>query len=426
VQAVRQRLAEARAQWNAGRRKVAEEQLVALLSESRALRWPPLIAESALQRARSANLAHHRDEAVEAAREAVLAAEESNLPRLAALAWSERAGAEVGMTAAQTAAATESISHAAALLRGAGGDAAEEAAIESVRGRILGSAYRPSEAEASYLKAAELYRKARNDAGAATALTNIGGARENQHKLRGAVEAHEQALVILRRIYDESHPLVHRAKEFLVYPLAKLGRLDEAEQLGKAALAAALANDLPYDAALARDGLSFIPSRRGHPSEGLPLARTALEGFEATLGPDNVTTAERRASLAELLLECGQSREALPLLRQTIETAIKQGAKELHASALGTLSLVLLDLGQRPQALETAREAVSRALESGDAEERVRSQLALGTILRTEDRAAAKAALAAAQAAMSMLDPPDVHVTEQATRLARSLAEEPR
>jgi tetratricopeptide (TPR) repeat protein len=125
------------------------------------------------------------------------------------------------------------------------------------------------------------------------------------------------------------HALVGNSRVNLAIELHDAGKLDDAESEFRAALAtfeSALPRDHPYRAA-ALAGLGRVLVDRGRAREAEPLLRESLEIAIKAL-PRSPLLAVMRVSLGSALVQTGAYAEAAPLLRENVASVLEtQGAQ---------------------------------------------------------------------------------------------------
>ena len=123
----------------------------------------------------------------------------------------------------------------------------------------------------------------------------------------------EAAVRLLREAGGEDAPLALRALSARALTLARLGRLDDAEQAFAAIAGAPWAGpDKPAHAAR----VAILRSRQGRHDEAVALARSAVEGLKAH--PSKNARAGAASALGTVLLAAGRPAEAIAPLQEAV------------------------------------------------------------------------------------------------------------
>jgi tetratricopeptide (TPR) repeat protein len=279
VEALRRRLADARALEQAGKFTDGLQVAQTIAPEASGLGYRPVLAEALYHRGTLESLAGDPTRAVRSLFEAVSAAEGSRHDELAAEAWS----AIICV-------------HAAVLERPADAKASEERALAAVE--RLG------------------------DRGAIKAelLDNLGLLRREEGRFAEAVAQHEAALQLTEKVMGSEHPRVAQILQHLGVELREQRHLDEAIAAVGRALAIqekVLGAEHP-DVADTLNSLANINAVRGDYAKAQALSQRALDLRVRTLGASHDKVAESLGGLGNLLISQGRYAEAVPLLERSL------------------------------------------------------------------------------------------------------------
>jgi tetratricopeptide (TPR) repeat protein len=291
----------------------------------------------------------------------------------------------------------------AALAR-AGGDDALQAKLHHVLALSLQALGRPDEAVAHFTKCVDLRRRAfGSDAFVvAASLQAFGSALREQGHLDLALQQLRKAVEMKRQALGASHPEVGQARRALGSALWARGDLQEALDEQRAAQ-----EILTYSSAdpLALAQLSSEEARTlrglGKNGEALAEQRAALSKLESALGPEHPAVAEALLDLAELLIDTGRPKDALPLIAREEKLTERRAGTDspLRARAAIDLGRIHLAVGRAGIALSMARSAQDRLERAGGPPSLAlrASLLAVESLWATGQRAAAVAEAKKAQ-----------------------------
>ena len=176
----------------------------------------------------------------------------------------------------------------------------------------------------------------------------------------------DKNLQLLEAAVEESRErhLPERETAYAIYMLASdfevRGRLDEAEQLIKEAIA--IYGHEPYaicDQSEMYADLAYIRAARGQFEASLPLYQRAYDGYKTCSGPDNRGTLTVGDYMAGAMIRAGKAKEAIPMLEASMPAWRKvAGSSPDLANPLHFLALAYVDTGQYTQAEKAAEELV--------------------------------------------------------------------
>jgi tetratricopeptide (TPR) repeat protein len=373
VAALRERLSEGRALFQAGRYAQGVEAMRPVVAEAEALGYEPLEAE-----AREV-LGNHEE------RGGKLKEAEATLLRGL---WAAEAGGHVEATASISAVLTRVMmlqarfedsdvwaSHTRSALERLGPNPRIEAFLHMAEGSADVRRARQAEALAHFEKALALRTQAYGPAHPEVAgcLNNIGAAHARLgHKEQG-FDFLTRALAVYEKTLGEDHPDTTRSVENLGILLEEEGHEARAFGYFERALRSRerlLGPDHPLvGQALSR--ASAVPAARGDFLTALQLVRRARAVFEKAHGPDHVDSADELESEANLLVAMERYQEALALAQRSIRLrAPRLGSDHPTLSfAHRTVGRCLLALGKPAQALrelQRARMLFAKTAPEGD------------------------------------------------------------
>jgi CHAT domain-containing protein len=172
--------------------------------------------------------------------------------------------------------------------------------------------------------------------------------------------AHAEAQIAIERQMSGGAVQLVPAYVLLGQALERLDAFDESETALREAIRLAESNEGPLQRHLlaARTQLGALLCDRGHPEQGLPFLRAALEQGEQTLGPEAPRLVRVLVLLAEAHRALGELPEALHLYeRAAVLVEARPGDVERHTlvsfhRGLGSLLLALGDLERGRTSLE--------------------------------------------------------------------------
>jgi tetratricopeptide (TPR) repeat protein len=301
----------------------------------------------------------------------------------------------------------------AALAR-AGGDDVLQAKLHHVLALSLQALGRPDDAVAHFTKCVDLRQRAfGSDAFVvAASLQAFGSALREQGRLDLALQQLRKAVEMKRQALGASHPEVGQARRALGSALwakgdfqAALGEQRAAEEILSHSSADPLTlAQLSSEAARTLRGL-------GKNAEAVGEQRAALSRLETALGPEHPAVAEARLDLAELQIDIGHPKDALPLIAREEKLTERRAGTDspLRARASIDLGRVHLAVGRAGIALSMARTAQDRLERAGGPPALAlrASLLAVESLWASGQRAAAVAEAKKAQASLAPKAPAD-------------------
>ena len=167
----------------------------------------------------------------------------------------------------------------------------------------------------------------------AQSLSDYGAVLIAKGDVRGAVEAHREALEIRRTLLGETHPHVAQSLSHLGWALQMQGRYAEAEPLYREALAIRREHLGDAHASVGNSLLVLGEVRvlQGDDA-GVALIDQAVQTMNRALGPDHPTTLSTQLRLAETLARVGRLEEAQALARRLLPN-IRRALGRDHAKS---------------------------------------------------------------------------------------------
>lgn len=166
-----------------------------------------------------------------------------------------------------------------------------------------------------------------NDLAVAETLNNLGYIQRLRGDMPGCVEALTRSLQIRETVLGQGHPLVAQSTSNLAVTLHSQGDLDRAAPLyGKAlaGLRAALDEGHP-DIASTLLSFGLLQQTREDSAAAEPLLRESFEIRVVALGEADPRTVRSRIELGRCLTRLGEHREAIELLRVSLELIGAEG-----------------------------------------------------------------------------------------------------
>nr|WP_281404399.1 serine/threonine-protein kinase [Pyxidicoccus fallax] len=399
VARLRESLAQARAQWAAGRYKAGLEVVRPLVAEADAVGYLPSRAEVLLLQAQLEEGFGNWEVGVRLIKRAAWLAEEAHDDTV-------RAEALVGLTsmlgynATRAAEAHDVFEHGRALLARlrTGGRLLSE--LHSAQGLAFASEGRAAEAEAAQREALVAAERSTgpDSPEVAVVLRRLANTLTAQGRHAEALPEYERALIIFRTTLGTHHPRVGSTLVNLGTTYSELRQHAQALPLlheGLRILEAALAPNHPF-MPRAHGALGMAHWKAGSHAKALEHLRRALAVSESARGADHPDVAVTCTALGEVLLDAGRAREAVGYFYRALDIqdrALKQDHPDL-AAALTGLGEALLALGNSREAqgaleralairvaarvssveLGTTRLALARALWTTGTEGRVRAR----------------------------------------------------
>ena len=420
VARLREALAQARAQWSAGRYKAGLEVVRPLVSRAEAVGYLPVSAEVFLQQGLLEEGFGNAAEGERLLKRAVWTAEEAHDDQV-------RAEALVGLTnllgynAARAAEAHDVFEQGRALLARLRTGGRLQSELHSAHGLAFAAEGRAPEAEAAQREALAAAERATgpDSPEVAVVLRRLANTLTVQGRHVEALPVYERALIIFRTTLGAQHPRVGSTLVNLGTTYSQLSRHDEALPLlheGLGILEAALAPNHPF-MPRAYGSLGTALWKAGRHAKALEQLRRALAVSEAARGAEHPDVAAPCTALGEVLVDAGRAEEAkgyfiraLAIQERTLKrdhpglASTLTGLGEAHLAlghpreALGVLerALAIREAARvSPVELGTTRLSLARALWAQGASERLRArvlaQQAEASLAGREDGAALKA-----------------------------------
>jgi tetratricopeptide (TPR) repeat protein len=362
VEELRKRLAEARAQFAAGRYTESMAAVQALASDAAAVHYRPLEAEIFFER----GMLHVRlgdYKAAEAAyRDALVAAEESGHDEEAA----RTAAALVGLlnTDARYDEALGWARMAQAWMTRLGGASGVADVLQIYLGNVYEALGRLDEARAAYEAAIALREKEQGPESPSLGqpLIGLSNVVMEQGQWGKAISVLRRGLAIQEKALGPSHMDVAMTLTSLAFDLMHEDHLDEAQADAERAHAIfeRVLGPQHYMTATALAARAAIQLARGK-REGLALYRQALTLAERAVGADKPEVAAQRIDFAEALRKWGQPAEAIVQAQQAV--AVDEKAVGMTNPILGLPLLIIakshLDLGHPARAIAPLERALA-------------------------------------------------------------------
>ena len=369
VAAARGRLAETHALFAAGRYQPALATATAVVTDARALAYPPLLAEALLVRGELLAATGEHAAAEEVLLDALAAAVEARHERVLA----EGAARLVFLTGYWLGRRADGyrwakIARGALARLGEGADAtrAEVLRAEAI---VHGEA---GEGDRSYALAEEAVRAGErafktNGVRLVQLYTTLGAAAHVAHKQPEARRAYERALELAEKSLGGDHELVASALSGLGNVALSDKRVDDALSAYRRAVALAeravgpdhpeTANYLTNLAEAEREARHFEPARAG-------FAR-AISVYEKKLGREHPSLIEPLAGLADVLLSLGRAAEAVVPAERAATIARADGtAPSTRADAELTLARALLATKPTPPSVAARARTLAASAKS--------------------------------------------------------------
>lgn len=177
-----------------------------------------------------------------------------------------------------------------------------------------------------------------------------------------AIPLAQEVLMLRRRFYGETHPLVATSLNNLAALYRAQGRYDEAEPLFRQALdiSRGQLGEQHLSVATGLNNLAGLYQAQGRYDEAEPLFRQALEIRQSQLGDQHPAVATSLNNLAELYRVQGRYSEAEPLYQQSLEIYREQ-LGEQHpnvATSLNNLAGLYQTQGRYTEAVSLFRQAL--------------------------------------------------------------------
>jgi tetratricopeptide (TPR) repeat protein len=411
VESLRIEIAKGKALKHAGRYREGERNAAGLVVRARPLGYAPLLAEALQAWAEFLDLDAQIPAAVDALREALWAAESGRDRKraahiLAELVWEVSAQG-------RNEPAHEYARHAAALLRGVGGDAEIEATLAGNEGTVFNDEGRPVEGEKLCREAVEKRRAVFGPEAPqyGVALANLGVAMTLQQRHEESLALSEQALAVYEKALGEHHPLYGATLFNIANALRELGRLDEARARAERALVL-LGETVGLEhtsIASAEHNLGLIAAAQRRHGDAQRHLERAIALSVKLRGPDSPYVARYSITLAEMLMAQGRHTEALAVYRRAVSIYSQpDGNPLLAARTRSAIGQVLLESKAPAGALVELQLALPAQETNGTSKrELAGTRLALAMALwETGDKARARLAAAQAIDELVLVGPP--------------------
>lgn len=362
VQAVRKKLAEARATSALGRHGAGLAMARRLAEETRAIPYRPLRAEALLLLGTAHERAGDYPQAEQAFAQAEREAESSRHDRAVVearigLAW------VLGVRQHRPDAARSWAERGASALERFGGDPLLEVRLASATGGTYYREERYDLALAHYQRALELAQATlgSDHLEVARQLSNLGLVLDATGRTHEALAHHRQALGIRERLFGTWHPEAAASWSNLAGALLGLEQYEESAAHYQRALG--IYQDLGQgeDLNFARvvDNLGLVRQKQGKRNEAVELHQRALEIHERALGPQHPLVASSLFRVAMARGDRGEHGQALQLLERGLRIQVETLGPR-HPKVAGTRDAI----GWQLQELGRAREAVSQHREA--------------------------------------------------------------
>jgi tetratricopeptide (TPR) repeat protein/tRNA A-37 threonylcarbamoyl transferase component Bud32 len=408
LEALRNRVPPVTASFDAGKYEQALSAALEIRNGATAIGYSPLLADVECILGQTYERLGRLDEAEHAYRECIDAAERSRLDGLAASGWVELAHI-VGYERDHYEAGLNHLRHADALAARSKPDLDLRYRLLRTRGLIFELQARYSEAEAVLQEARALAERSPQRALVLPkALNNLGFLHRNNGQLTDAMKELQQSLDMKRAFYGTEHPELVITAENLAEVFTVSGKIDEAIQLFRSALAvsdrslgprhlrtgyihgalcSALQNEHHLNEALLECQLarSIIAELQGEDSadaasataqvgdvlcdlgrrkEGADLQKGALVLLEKFWGKDHPDLVNNLKDLVQCLIDAGRPEEALPIAQRAVGLGAGAPRLILEVGAKFELARAQWATSNRSGALRTAREALALANDS--------------------------------------------------------------
>ncbi|MGQ4437157.1 tetratricopeptide repeat protein [Streptomyces sp. SAS_260] len=207
-----------------------------------------------------------------------------------------------------------------------------------------------------HLHQSEMRQLGRNHPDTLSSRNDLALSLRNLGRVQEAVELQRDALAASERVLGADHPGTLTARNNLALALRDLGRHQEAAELHRRELAAserALGPDHP-GTLTARNNLALALHVLGRHQEAAELHRDALANCERVLGPTDPRTLTSRNNLASVLADLGHHQEAVELLQQNLTERESILGVNHPDNIVGrtNLATVLSDLGRHQEAFD--------------------------------------------------------------------------
>ncbi|NVB83882.1 MAG: serine/threonine protein kinase [Kofleriaceae bacterium] len=364
VDALRSRLAKARAIGTAGKYTEAQAAATQLAGEAAQLGYRPLHAEALLLAGALAERAGDAKTAEAQLTQAVQAAEAGRDDLAAAQAWVTLVRVR-GISLGKADDALVAAGHASAMLERFGGDAEEQLKLDAYRGLVLSEQGKYAEATALAEKVLAARRREVPPAplDLASALNDVGNRYEEMGKYAEAAKAQAEALALREKQLGPNHPEVAATLHNLGNTQFELGDLPAAEASFRRSLAIrekALGPTHP-EVALVVSNLGVLMRTLGKYDEAIAFYQRALAIKIERLGPEHPSIATVMHNIGATYMTQKKFPEAIEFLDKGLALAIKvRGPEHSEVAAFyGTLSQCYRGQAKFDEAFAAARKALA-------------------------------------------------------------------
>ncbi|QRN94362.1 tetratricopeptide repeat protein [Archangium violaceum] len=367
VEAVRHKLAQARAHLVARRFSEGLAVTSALLEELKGLDYKPLEAEVLLAHGEFLGGANKQKEAEEVLYQAVWAAEAGRDDETVARAWLELIWL-VGEELSRPADAEKLIRHARASVERLGRERIPEittelhqrlASLWELQGKL-------AEAEQEARQGLEFSRRRNGPDSLRTPnlLHELGRILFRQNRFDEALELHLQALEQRKRLLGPDNPALVTSYNRVASAYLQVGRRAEAIGIWRTALALQEASAVPENPVLAGLLLNLAMNLRveGRTDEAWSMLERARSIFERARGPNHLTVVQVLLEQAVLSDETGQNGKALALATQALERIQRSLGPDTPRAAMPLTfrGQMYMNAGRYPEARRDLLDALKR------------------------------------------------------------------
>ena len=208
-----------------------------------------------------------------------------------------------------------------------------------------------------------------------TSVNNLAGLYESQGRYGEAEPLYQRALAASERVLGAEHPDTLTSVNNLAFVYQTQGRYGEAEPLYQRALAAServLGAEHPATLTSVNN-LAGLYRAQGRYGEAEPLSQRALAARERVLGAEHPDTLAIQLNLAVLLVNLGQPRRAVAVLKRLephlwtfagsqLSTTLQEQVRRQFLVSQSTFQDVVFTLAMQPQAPAEARALAAEVL----------------------------------------------------------------
>ncbi len=361
VEALRTRLAEARALRSAGRNQEALDTLRPAFEEARAMGYPPLHAELLVFRAELENVLGHSAESEASLYAALREAQAGRDMASQVQAW-VRLGALIGTHGQKRVEGERFFGFAEATLAGASNPEELRALVLSWRGDFLVSVQAYEAAERDLREALALQEKLHGPQSShlALELLRLGAVLSARYRHAEAQAVLERAVRLYEQSQGAQHPFLTDMLAELGQSLLRQGRLEEARAVLERGLALAEAaygpGHLTAVYTLLQLGEVETESRRF--PQALDYRQRCLETLEKSLG-STYYSAQAEAAFGRTYAAMGDARSATPPYQRAVDLYEKHAKENPEVlEPLAGLAQAWLHQGERARALPLLERAL--------------------------------------------------------------------